>query len=84
MPALVVLKALGDHIKQDPGFEPLSSRETIRWPVSIQGQDYELLCAGANFHETRQQHGGSGAIDLVMDLYQLDFKRAVQRLRSVL
>ncbi len=84
MPALVVLKALADHIKQDPDFEPLSSRETTRWHVSIQGQDYEFLCTGAKFYDTRQQHGGGGAIDLIMHLYQLDFKRSVQRLRSVL
>lgn len=84
MPSLVVLKALADHIKQDPDFEPLSSHETTRWHVSVEGQDYEFLCTGPKFYDTRQQHGGGGAIDLVMHLYQLDFKRAVERLRGVL
>ena len=47
-------------------------------------RNFELLLTGPKFYDTRQKRGGGGAIDLVMHLYQIDFKKAVDRLRGSL
>jgi|JI10StandDraft_1071094.scaffolds.fasta_scaffold1191364_2 hypothetical protein len=80
----VLHSALCDYAKPDPTFSPLTSEDTSRWHVSACGQDFELLCTGTKFFDTRAQRGGGGAVDLVMHLYALDFKGAVQRLRQSL
>lgn len=82
--AVALQSALCDHAKPDPTFSPLKNQNTNRWHVSAGGRDFELLCTGTKFFDTRAQCGGSGAIDLVMHLYALDFKGAVQRLRQIL
>ena len=85
MPAVVALQsALCDYAKPDPTFSPLKSQNTSRWHVSAGGHDFELLCTGNKFFDTRAKCGGGGAIDLAMHLYSLDFKGAVQRLRQSL
>ncbi len=78
------LMKLAEHVKQDPTFDPVSAEATTRWHASIGGLNYELLLTGPKFYDTRQKRGGGGAIDLVMHLYNLDFKRAVERCRAVL
>lgn len=84
LPALEVLKAFSDHIKQDHNFVPLQRHGATRWHVSVGGQDYELLCEGPKFYDTHRRRGGGGAIDLVMYLFGLDFKGAVSRLKGLL
>lgn len=85
MPAIDALQsALCDHAKHDPTFSPLTSHNTSRWHVSAGGRDFELLCTGTKFFDTRASKGGGGAIDLAMHLHSLDFKSAVQRLRQSL
>lgn len=42
--------------------------------VTAGGRESELLTLGPKFYDVRQKRGG-GAIDLVMQLYRLDFKR---------
>ncbi|NDD12877.1 MAG: hypothetical protein EB072_09580 [Betaproteobacteria bacterium] len=85
LPSVVVLRsALCEHAKPDPTFCPIESQDTSRWHVSAGGRDFELLCTGSKFYDTRAKKGGGGAIDLAMHLYALDFKGAVQRLRQAL
>lgn len=84
LPALVVLKAFADYIKEDTDFIPLSRLSASRWHVNVGGHDYEFLCDGPKFYDTRQKRGGGGAIDLVMYVFGLDFKGAVRRLKGVL
>lgn len=85
VPAAVALQsALCTHAKLDPTFNPLKCQSTTRWHVSAGGRDFELLCTGTKFFDTRAQRGGGGAVDLVMHLYGLDFKGAVERVRQAL
>lgn len=80
--ATVALTALADHIKQDRTFRPTTSHHSTRWNVNAAGRDWELLCTGPKFWDTRTEHGGGGAIDLAMYLYQLSFKSAVSLLKE--
>lgn len=76
------LVALADHAKEDRSFKPRTSSETTRWHASVAGRDFEILCTGPKFWDTRSNQGGGGAIDLVMHLYDLDFKPAVALLKG--
>lgn len=80
--AIVVLAALADHIKQDRTFQPTISHQSTRWNVHAAGRDWELLCTGPKFWDTRSERGGGGAIDLAMYLYRLSFKAAVSLLKE--
>ena len=82
--ATTVLKLLADHIKKDPDFVPIERHTVSRWHVMVSGRDYEFLCDGPKFYDTRQKCGGGGAIDLAMHLFKLDFKDAVARIKGVL
>lgn len=79
-----LLPRLAEYAKLDPSFEPIKERASARWHVTAAGREFELLTLGPKFFDTRQRCGGGGAIDLVMHLYRLDFKRAVERLRAAL
>lgn len=80
LPALHVLPLVADHAKQDPSFQPLKALDTTRWHLSAGGTDFELLCTGPKFFDTRSRIGGAGAIDLVCHLWRVGFKDAVQML----
>lgn len=82
MDAAEALLALADYAKRDPSFTPRGSNTTTRWNVSVGGKDHELLCSGPKFFDTRASKGGGGAVDLVMHLFDLPFKRAVRTLRE--
>lgn len=82
MDAAVALGALAEHVKQDPSFVPRSSLQTARWHASVDGNDVELLCTGPKFFDVRAGRGGGGAVDLVMHLFDVDFKAAVRLLRD--
>ena len=84
MPLLKALDAVGVYAKLDASYEPMKNKGSSRYHLSANCQDYELLICREKWYDTRACKGGGGAIDLVMHLYQLDFKRSVQRLRSVL
>lgn len=81
--ASVVLERLGCYLKADPTFQPTSALGTRRFHVNADGVEFELLLTGPKFFDARAQRGGGGAIDLVMHLYDLDFKAAVRRLRNI-
>ena len=80
--SVVVLRVVADHVKQDTAFKPTRSRSSTRWHVSVAGRDYELLCNGPKFFDTRASRGGGGALDLVMHLFRIDFQTAVSVLRD--
>lgn len=82
MDAAAVLSNLADHAKPDQTFKPISAEHTSRWNVTAQGREFELLLNGPKFYDTRLKRGGGGAIDLVMHLFSIDFKQAVERLRG--
>lgn len=78
---VVVLRAVADHVRKDIAFVPRQNHQAMRWHVSAAGIDYELVCTGPRFFDTRAGHGGGGAVDLVTHLFQVDFKHAVALLR---
>ncbi|KVE22170.1 hypothetical protein WI93_22000 [Burkholderia vietnamiensis] len=80
--ALAVLHLLATHVKFDRGFQPRVARSTQRVHVNAAGADWELLVDGPKFYDTRTCKGGGGAIDLVMHLWRVPFKRAVSMLRD--
>ncbi len=83
MPAVIIIQSsLCDHAKPDPSFSPLTSHSTSRWHVSAGGRDFELLCTGAKFFDTRAQKGGGGAVDLAMHLFGVGFRQAAELLRK--
>lgn len=80
--AASVLLRVAEHATQDRSFIPVIDPRTTRWHVSAGGVDFELLCTGNKFFDTRASTGGGGAIDLVMHTLGVDFKRAVAFLRT--
>lgn len=80
--AAVVLQALSDYIKADQEYTPLLNEASTRWHASVAGHDYEILCTGPKFLDTRAKRGGGGAVDLTMHLTQLPFKQAAALLRA--
>ncbi|MFM0654713.1 hypothetical protein [Paraburkholderia sediminicola] len=81
--ALDVLEQLGCYAKRDVSFHPVTAKRTARYHVNANGRDWELLITGPKFWDARADRGGGGAIDLVMHLFNLDFKRALQRLHTL-
>ncbi|MGF6698141.1 hypothetical protein OKW38_002753 [Paraburkholderia sp. MM5496-R1] len=81
--ALAVLDRLATHVKFDRDFVPRQSISTRRVHVNAAGADWELLVDGPRFYDTRADKGGGGAIDLVMYLWRVPFKKAVATLREV-
>lgn len=79
---LAVLNAVTDHLKEDKAFVPRECLQATRWHASPDGFDYEILCTGSRFFDTRARHGGGGAVDLLMHLFHVDFKHAVKLLRD--
>jgi hypothetical protein len=80
--SLLVLRFVAEYLKQDTDYNPRASLGTTRWHANVGGRDYEILCTGAKFHDTRAKHGGGGAVDLVMHLLRLVFKQAVAVLKK--
>lgn len=81
--AKIILLKFADHAKLDPTFSPISSKHTSRWHARAGNREFELLLNGPKFFDTRQKRGGGGGIDLVMHLFEIDFKQAVERLRAL-
>lgn len=80
--ALQALYLLADHVKVDWSFRPTQDQATERVHVSAAGRDWELLLNGPKFFDTRVDKGGGGAIDLVMYLWGVPFKKAVAILKE--
>lgn len=82
MAATDVLQAVADHAKRDVSYVPVKTDRSSRWHASASGRDFELLCTGPKFWDTRANKGGGGALDLVMHLYQIPFLRAARLLEE--
>ena len=82
MDAIVVLRSVADHAKEDRSFHPRASPQTSRWHARVAGREWELLCTGPKFWDVRAEQGGGGALDLAMYLYGLSFKAAVALLKE--
>ncbi len=82
MDAKTVLLKFADHAKPDPTFQAISSKHTSRWHACVLNRNFELLLNGTKFYDTRLKRGGGGGIDLVMHLFQTNFRQAVERLRT--
>jgi len=80
--AVEVLRLLADHTKVDRDFTPTQATSTQRVHVSAAGADWELLLDGPRFFDTRARKGGGGAVDLVMHLWRVPFRKAVAILRE--
>ena len=77
-----MLSSLADYVKVDVTFRPSKAVSTQRVHVTAAGFDWELLLDGSKFYDTRARIGGGGAIDLVVHLWQVPFKRAVAMLHA--
>ncbi|MGF6610604.1 hypothetical protein OKW45_005526 [Paraburkholderia sp. WSM4175] len=82
LPALEVLLLLATYVKVDRDFKPLKAKSTLRVHVYAGDADWELLVDGPRFFDTRAGKGGGGAIDLVMHLWRVPFRKAVAMLRE--
>jgi hypothetical protein len=80
MKALSCLQAMGIYVKVDQDYLPTTANTTQRVHVSAAGNDWELLVDGPKFYDTRAKTGGGGAVDLVMHLWCVPFKKAVRML----
>lgn len=80
--AAAVLLALSDHAKQDREYVPAKNAASTRWHVCAYGAEYEIVCTGPKFLDTRRGKGGGGAVDLAMHLLGSDFKGAVAALMT--
>lgn len=80
--AVSVLRVLVDYSKRDATFRPIKNPKTSRWHASLGGVEFELLLTGQRFWDTRGKRGGGGAVDLAMHLAGVDFKGAVNLLRT--
>lgn len=78
--AASLLPVLCDYAKREISFIPRASHESTRWQVTAGGREFEILCTGCKFYDTRAANGGAGAIDLAMHLLRTDFKRTVRLL----
>lgn len=78
-----LLPLLSAHAKADPSFRPTTRRTTTRWHCNVDGYEFELLCCGPKFFDTRAACGGGGAIDLVMHLKRVTFRAATRLLREL-
>jgi len=74
------LGAVADYAKKDLTFKPARIR-TPPFACHVAGHDVELLCTGSKFWDTGP-NAGRCAVDLVVHLFSLDFKRAVRLLRD--
>ena len=81
--ALLMLEKLGSYVKADDTFEPLSTHGTQRYHINVEGRDFELLLRGPKFFDTRLQRGGGGAVDLVMHVRHVNFRSAIDLLRTL-
>lgn len=79
--ALEALRFLADYVKEDATFKPTHSSSTRRVHATAAGADWELLVDGPKFYDTRAKTGGGGAIDLVMHLWRVPFKKAATKLQ---
>lgn len=72
--------ALADYAKEDASYVPRLNTRSSRWHATAGGQEYEILCTGPKFWDSRANCGGGGALDLAMHLFGINFKTAARLL----
>lgn len=80
--AVQVLDLLADYVKIDKTFAPTKDHDTRRVHVNAVGAEWEFLVSGPKFYDTRTRTGGGGAVDLVMHLWGVPFKKAAAVLKN--
>lgn len=80
---VLVLAAVADHAKRDDSYLTRKHCASSRWHVSADGNDYELIVTGTKFWGAHARRGGGGALDVVMHLLPLDFKKASRQLEDL-
>lgn len=78
--AASVLEAIADYAKLDADFK--SPTGATQWHVIVAAVEFELVCQGPKFFDTRAKIGGGGAIDLTMHLHGIGFKAAARKVRE--
>jgi hypothetical protein len=83
--AAEVLVQLAEYAKRDSTFVPIKNSLSTRWHANVKGYDFEILCTGPKFWDTRSEKGGGGAVDLVMHMCNVDFRAAsgILRLKGI-
>lgn len=80
--ALLVLQAVAACSKVDPTYVPVKASTSRRVHATVAGRDFELLLTGVKFWDARRAVGGGGAIDLVIHVFETDFKGAARILKQ--
>ena len=80
VPLQLALESLGLYVAVDRDFVPIKDSRTLRWVVTVEYGNVELLVTDLKWFDTREGKGGGGAIDLAMHLLRIDFVQAVKRL----
>lgn len=78
LPAATVLVAVTDYAKLDADFQSPSG--STLWHVAVGSVEYEIVCQGPKFFDTRAKVGGGGAVDLTMHLHGVGFKAAALKI----
>lgn len=82
MSSEVALASLSDYAKKDQDYRPVRDSASSRWHVTARGAEFEIICTGAKFFDTRTGTGGGGAVDLAIHLFGVSFKQATVLVRS--
>jgi hypothetical protein len=69
-------------VKVDRDFHPIKAKSTQRVHANAGSAEWELLVDGPRFFDMRAGIGGGGAVDLVMHVWKVPFRKAVQMLRE--
>jgi hypothetical protein len=77
------LPLLCEYVKRDGTFIPLKNSGSERYHVTAGGREFELVCTGEKWWDSRAERGGGGAVDLAMHLHARTFKEAVAMLREL-
>jgi hypothetical protein len=83
MDATDAIKATGLYFKIDQSYSPSKDKNSVRLHVtSITGQVHEIVCTKHKWFIAAQGIGADSAIDLVMQLMDVGFTKAIDQLRK--
>lgn len=83
IPLLLALNMLGVTYKKDQTYKPKKSQDSLRVIVTLQaGNCVTLQITGIRWYDKNVDKGGGGAIDLVMYLFGMSFREAVELLQK--
>lgn len=82
MAAADALVRLADFAKADGTYTPRKCAGTTMWHARVANAEFEFICTGPRFFDTRARVGGGGAIDLAIHVLGGSFGDAVNFLRA--